>query len=462
MYYNGVCYSITHTHYNNIILTLYVITHTDPLHAQVSTHDDGASVAVLDTLVATETGPECSPNKTTGRSTTISDDLVPPGDDAILKTGVATATTNEIAEFESPLATDREIQSPEEAKLEKPDFQQRELVVKTEAPVGVAGDHETLEFEQGVALKEELIKEEDNSVVESVSDDLERTRDTASAGDGLEATEQGSGEVTVCVSKGVIGGGGEGVRVEESATESKVQLHSSDEVVRSKHSSESPETLKATQQESGIETTVGISMVTPIVAVETDMTVAMETTEASTTVAMETPGVVSSEMPPEVAEGTMYPALTTVVMEEEEGVELVPFSEGDLSLLCPNRQLETREDVEEGFLREGRHTHHHPLYQLLSLFLKARLALAATRAHLQVLLTSCVAGLLVSGCLGGLSAVFTGCLWLVSGCFWFVQIVDFPGCFLSLLNISCPCRVFVVSPPLFCLLLACPEISYYT
>ena len=450
MYYNGLSLTLTIYHTHTVCNA-----HTDPLHAQVSTHDDGASVAVLDTLVATETGPECSPNKTTGRSTTISDDLVPPGDDAILKTGVATATTNVIAEFESPLATDRATQLPEEAKLVKPDFQQRELVVKTEAPLGVSGDHETLELEQDVALKEE---EEDNSVVESVSDDLERTRDTASTGGGLEATEQGGGEVTVCVSKGVIGGGGEGVRVEESATESEVQLHSSDEVVLSKHSSKSPETLKTTQQESG----VAVSMVTPTVAIETDMTVAMEMTEASTTVAMETPGVVSSEMTPEVAAGTMYPALTTVVMEEEEGVELVPFSEGDLSLLCPNRQLETREDVEEGFLREGRHTHHHPLYQLLSLFLKARLALAATRAHLQVLLTSSVAGLLVSGCLGGLSAVFTGCLWLVSGCFWFVQIVDFPGCFLSLLNISCPCRVFVVSPALFCLLLACPEISYYT
>ena len=81
--------------------------------------------------------------------------------------------------------------------------------------------------------------------------------------------------------------------------------------------------------------------------------------------------------------GTMYPTLNSLTTEHELMEDLAPFSEEDLSLLYPNRLLESREAFEDCFIRESRQEDH-PLYELLSLYLKSRHALVSTQAHLQV------------------------------------------------------------------------------
>lgn len=88
------------------------------------------------------------------------------------------------------------------------------------------------------------------------------------------------------------------------------------------------------------------------------------------TVAMETTGLI-------------YPDLDSLAAEQELTENLVPFTEEDLSLLYPNRQLETREVFEDVFIQESRQDNH-PLYELLSIYLKSRQALVASQAHLQV------------------------------------------------------------------------------
>ena len=124
-----------------------------------------------------------------------------------------------------------------------------------------------------------------------------------------------------------------------------------------------------------METPQAISVETPQTVVETPRAVAME---ANQTITTET-SVMETAEPGAV---TMYPALECLD-PEERWEELVPFSEDDLSLLYPNRQLECREVFEENFIRESRQESH-PLHELLSLYLKARQALVSAQAHLRV------------------------------------------------------------------------------
>ena len=117
-----------------------------------------------------------------------------------------------------------------------------------------------------------------------------------------------------------------------------------------------------------MQTATTLAMIEPVV-METSETVTIDT---SPLVAIETVGA-------------MYPTLDSLTMPREDELtdNLVPFSEADLSLLYPNRLLESRQMFEDNFIRESRQDNH-PLYELLSLYLKARLALVTTQAHLQV------------------------------------------------------------------------------
>ena len=246
----------------------------------------------------------------------------------------------------------------------------------------------------------------DGGVIERESEGTQLTRD-----DGGGVLE-GECEATIVAEK-------EREMVREAVTECEVNLHSSnDEVVRSKPGLESRqlglesghgpavvdscvtvensiqrENMSEMERESAqtfMTATTHISspeytLVTPQEAVQTSQTRLVITENAPTeTVAMETPVELTVEAPPEIAMATTH--LTTVSERqeyEETGEELVPFTEADLSLLYPNRQLETRDVLEDAFIRESKQ-HHHPLYELLSLYLKARLSLATALAHLQV------------------------------------------------------------------------------
>ena len=130
------------------------------------------------------------------------------------------------------------------------------------------------------------------------------------------------------------------------------------------------ETTATTHLTIAVETSTIVTE-TPTVTVETNTSVATETRELGDDVVMAAAAVAT------------YPSLTTLAGEEEEEENLIPFSEQDLSLLYQNRQLDAREQMEEAFIRES-YQEHHPLYELLSLYLKALLALTAARAHLQV------------------------------------------------------------------------------
>ena len=105
-------------------------------------------------------------------------------------------------------------------------------------------------------------------------------------------------------------------------------------------------------------------------------------------VVTETSQLVTVDMlPPQVAMetavGPMYPTLDSLTVQQELMEDLTPFSEEDLALLYPNRQLEARAVFEDSFIMEARQERHE-LYELLSLYLKSRLGLSTAQAHLQV------------------------------------------------------------------------------
>lgn len=110
-----------------------------------------------------------------------------------------------------------------------------------------------------------------------------------------------------------------------------------------------------------------------------------QATAPSAPVVIETRTVTTDTSPLFAVETTrlIYPDLDSLAAEQELTEDLVPFTEEDLSLLYPNRQLETREVFEDIFIQESRQDNH-PLYELLSIYLKSRQALVAAEAHLQV------------------------------------------------------------------------------
>ena len=150
----------------------------------------------------------------------------------------------------------------------------------------------------------------------------------------------------------------------------------------------------ATHQPVDTQQTANVAEAPLTVSVETRQPVT-QTDTRQTTIITETQQTVSTQLPSvavETAEATppmtvTYPPLESLRMvgqEEEELMEhLVPFTEEDLSLLYPNRQVECHEVLEDAFIRESSQEHH-PLYELLSLYLKARQALITAQAHLQV------------------------------------------------------------------------------
>ena len=131
---------------------------------------------------------------------------------------------------------------------------------------------------------------------------------------------------------------------------------------------------------------VTVDMLPPQVAMETSQLVTVDMLPPQ--VAMETSQLVTVDMlPPQVAMetavGPMYPTLDSLTVQQEGMEDLTPFSEEDLALLYPNRQLEARAVFEDSFIMEARQERH-DLYDLLSLYLKSRLGLSTAQAHLQV------------------------------------------------------------------------------
>lgn len=159
-------------------------------------------------------------------------------------------------------------------------------------------------------------------------------------------------------------------------------------LIRSKQVSQENEAV--TQQEGGsnidsvVETESESRMASTSQTNDT-LTNTNQATAPSAPVVMET-RTVTADMSPLVAVETtrlIYPDLDSLTAEQELTEDLVPFTEEDLSLLYPNRQLETREVFEDIFIQESRQDNH-PLYELLSIYLKSRQALVAAEAHLQV------------------------------------------------------------------------------
>lgn len=153
-------------------------------------------------------------------------------------------------------------------------------------------------------------------------------------------------------------------------------------LISSKQLSQENEVLKEQERDSKIYSVVETESESTNVDTQTHTN---QATVPSAPVVMETPTVtmdVSSLVALETTK-LMYPDLDSLAAEQELTENLVPFTEEDLALLYPNRQLETREVFEDVFIRESRRDDH-PLYELLSVYLKSRQALVATQAHLQV------------------------------------------------------------------------------
>ena len=365
------------------------------LHLQVSSPSSGgASVSVLATPVATETEQECIPTEVTlgGVLAVSSNDVIPDKDDVTVKSELVSAALVAAVDGERSESRSEETVAPSE--------QLRSVAVETDP-----------KSERVLLGGEEMVAEEVQS---------ERVLPQTIEIPPPEREEDGEGEVGLGkVEEGaeVAGRQGDGVGG-NVLTEREVVLHSSDEVIRSKSGvewrqpgmeqrpakddeevirNESAEkvvvelekgegdgSLTSTAAQLAAPTAPLLPVMTPV---EASPVVSMET-QTDTIVATKTPESVLEQMPEvprEVSTATMYPTLTTVsVGEEEEGLEeLVPFSEEDLSLLYMNQQLGAREAVEEAFLRES-WQEGHALYELLSLYLRALLALAAAQAHLQV------------------------------------------------------------------------------